>query len=111
MKGSNMISKELLSEVLGFEVYEYYIQSVSLTCAKVNGSSLTTINVYELAHKCKEWLYSKGYSVSILLRVNGLNQIILASGIDMDERYKSNEKEPEHILIFKACEWVLENKQ
>ncbi len=47
-----MISKELLSEVLGFSIGNCWNDGV-LIVWKEDGMS--DINIYELAHKCKKW--------------------------------------------------------
>ena len=63
-----MISKELLSEVLEEEVLEIYGFTNSKTrleyklLSRVDGES---INIHELAHKCKEYLLDKGYCIII----------------------------------------------
>ena len=111
-----MISKELLSEVLPdvtinenteIEIFESEFNG---TCLRVsNGLKIFTINIHELAHKCKEWAFSNGYE--------------LVSGERYDDEvscsvYKQyNQNTPDYIekteseAIFKACQWILENKE
>lgn len=66
-------------------------------------SSKYEINIYELAYKCKEWAFGKMF--------------FLSSGFDTDGAFcldrmnsKSFIAETEPEAIFKACQWILENK-
>lgn len=61
------------------------------------------INIYELAHKCKEWAFNKGYSISIhQSEISGYIAEIHCgwSVIDFHNKF-----EPE--AIIKACEYIL----
>ena len=119
-----MISKKLLSEVLkhnilDIEVEENLIWYKSPTI--INGNSTNkelNINIYELAHKCKEWAYTNGY---ILVTWNENPhfydsewqcQIFKLGNITATKRLTEHflywlNSEPE--AIFKACEWILAN--
>ena len=66
-----MISKELLSEVLGNKVesiilVEKYDGRIG---GRVNDLHITfedyveNINIYEIVHRCKEWAYNNGYDL------------------------------------------------
>ena len=115
-----MISKELLSKVLGYEVKEvlgmlensanktilsYIFEDASLNEGK------RIINIYELAHKCKEW--AKAYTlVSAYYFENGeegawccLHKNLCST--DGETFHADNEPE----AIFKACQWILDNKE
>jgi hypothetical protein len=96
-----LISKELLSVVLGVacnDNTEYNDTILFHTKNKIG------INIYELAHKCKEWSYSYG---------------IKLSSVKLDERWCCHDlctnvnfghfgaTEPE--AIFRASEWILDN--
>jgi len=71
---------------------------------------LGTYNIYELAHKCKEWaFYNGGYEVSSLFRDYG-GQIGVAS--ITQGTYKilfSDHEYTEPEAIFKACQWILDS--
>lgn len=117
-----MISKELLSEVLNQNVTSVYKQQEQYryTTSNTNGalvswSDVPLPNIYELAHKCKEWALNKGYIIEI-----GVHPTIKKDRSDRDYFYKittdrgqrfiSNfveiiKTEPE--AIFKACEYIL----
>ena len=63
-----MISKELLSEVFGREVtdFEHYDNNVYRCTAYFDGfRQRFFLNIYELAHKCKEWIINKGYVLKL----------------------------------------------
>ena len=90
-----MISKELLSEVLSLNVLAilktlngevYYLFDES--CGNLV-SRETKINIYELAHKCKEWAWDRGYCImpSFLFTPEDPND------------------------VFEACIEILENKE
>lgn len=129
-----IISNELLSEVLGVDVIdtkairkvlEYYIDVGGIT-------DIRSINIYELAHKCKEWakkikfIYmNKGKPLSetsagLEIRVSVKQLYNDWYGVDivtLDSRFRTistlNHKtfHTEHEAIFKACQWILENKE
>ena len=126
-----MISKELLSEVLNIKGnFRYGFDDISIpeldkiefnrhtnkvfmslkpsmlygTIAPVIRTN--SINVYELAHKCKEWAKDKKYPISSLVgsQCNNCQFPESSSGAVF-----YGDTEPE--AIFKACEWILNNKQ
>ena len=154
-----MISKKLLSVVLGFEVIPAtgkellehsfgYDQGIRTRCAKplkddewinVKDGVLTfgyidkrpkvlknipkgvytskSINVYELAHLCKEWankcgIKGKNYQMQSSLRPQSLGgaycEVWSGAFQQTDDDFESN-SEPE--AIFKACEWILGNNE
>ena len=118
-----MISKELLSEVLGYEVKEvlgmlensanktilsYIFENTSLNEGK------RTINIYELAHKGKEWACRQGYVILSGHSAYGIGAFFCSCKGWLSENYDkrieiNNNTEPE--VIFKACQWILENKE
>ena len=115
------ISKKLVESVLGYK---------NITSIRVVGNNICTIrknddsvlrenhdkiNIYELAHKCKEWAvnlspnkhalssYPRWGDIRNYKKTNGSYYICqhLVSGVQFEA-----ETEPE--AIFKACEWILE---
>ena len=116
------MSKELLSEVLCIKYTftiepnkEYNQNIIEWWQEDVYKEQMHSINIYELAHKCKIWAFNNGYE--------------LRSGRDIDVKeelcyfceYKQERQldylngdyflagtEPE--AIFKACQWLLDNK-
>ena len=113
-----MISKELLSEVLGIGVYqsirkdEYAYNDIKLNI--INTELLYDyVNIYELAHKCKEWALENGYVInsgattsndwcSTIYKVIKENPYIK----ELSHTWEQTEVES----IFKACQWILDNK-
>ena len=114
-------SKELLGEVLKISKYlllsahihndtvHYFIQGNTVFETEntiVNNHK--TINIYELAHKCKEWALFEGHILSSWM-TNPMNEIECCCRSNNIDRYPFQANtEPE--AIFKACEWILENK-
>ena len=114
-----MISKELLSEVLKETIREVYkigsnsnFKQNTLLFKLYGSGELCHINIYELAHKCKEWAKSKGY---YLRAAQGINyhdnlqwtcflNINMDDGAEYIDYWNSTEVE----AIFKACQWILD---
>ena len=106
-----MISKELLSEVLGSKVRSIEIINSSVTytlCHSVIG--YVYINIYELAHKCKEWATKQKYSFNICYRDDWWDRLEKRVHIDFYNNSKSFQSDTEPEAIFKASQWILENK-
>jgi len=133
-----MISKELLSEVLGFKVtkihviqqdsdgYEDYEFGTVLLFSAEGGRHNSKINIHELAYKCKEWCTKYNFKLESELtyledgKFYGRARLIHTQmmgfcvfGFQKQHTYKSEwfenyMTEPE--AIFRACQWVLENK-
>lgn len=114
-----MISKELLSEVLGYEAR--YIQTVGTKlCFSCHIKGGSNINIYELAHKCKEWAYTK-YKIILTSKlfdyqIKNIFDCYLETGEKSRENIRNfahpdfiSNTEPE--AIFKACQWILDNKE
>ena len=107
-----MISKELLSEVMECEIaivkkpynkdtekYVYY--------DTVNGEE-DAINIYELAHKYKEWAFNNGYYLTIY---NDAIDVVLQSNCKVLENVTNDTFMYDQKLVFKACQWILDNKE
>lgn len=108
-----MISKELVSEVLGFKV-EYveeceHRDNIIGVWSDINSIPIVEINIHELAHKCKEWS-SRQKEKDYLLKsyFNGIKWVASSMNIYLSQPYFESDSEPE--AIFKACEWILDNK-
>lgn len=108
-----MISKELLKDVMpqakitkdGEVIIDYFFHDI-----------IETINIYELAHECKEWAVQNGYSIFTGFIHNDDDGTWCKCDVSKYTReeelycihlydYKT---EPE--AIFKACQWILDNK-
>ena len=121
-----MISKELLSEVLGIplqhiryndttNLYETFKEDLfNWSDGSYGRWSNLEVNIYEFAHKCKEWAvnlspnkhalssYPRWGDIRNYKKTNGSYYICqhLVSGVQFEA-----ETEPE--AIFKACQWIL----
>ena len=114
-----MISKELLSEICQTNL-------MSLGKLEVVGSDICLYdcsmqpdiyiymcwNIYELAHKCKEWASTHNYSV-----ISGWEMTHWGGAYRVEVFRNSNnilfsmstvDTEPE--AIFKACQWILDKE-
>ena len=114
-----MISKELLSEVLGLEIKEIKNKSngalyVTDNCVGFSTKEETTglINIYELAHKCKEWAKSKHF-IDIDSHCDCARWGAEATAhngrpsVFYEQVFIGR---TEHEAIFKACKWIKDNK-
>lgn len=121
------VSKELLIEVIKETITKHNMafSEVLESCYIEDNNKLminykTThgiilgyiINIYELAHKCKEWAY-KYHKIIINSRttsktkdINGYAEIIKSCDYLYGD-YADTEVE----AIFKACQWILDNKK
>ena len=104
-----MISKELLSEVLGnYDFNDYTIINNKLRYHRGHYG----INIHELAHKCKEWAFSKGYTLesASIPKGNFTSSYCVIMENTASRNCYSNfavHGDTEQEAIFKACEWIL----
>ena len=100
------ISKELLSEVLNHTVILEI--DIDFEDSKVgyllDNKNWYFINIYELAHKCKEWAFKQGYSylgnkglINIYSKTKTIVAIMDENVVNWFDVY----------IDFKACEWIL----
>ena len=111
-----MISKELLSEIcqtnlMSLGKLEVVGSDICLYDCSMQPDIYMCWNIYELAHKCKEWAYSQGYILFSKIRLNSSLASCYFDTMgkhDYEDGYHNDfraETEPE--AIFKACEWIL----
>ena len=114
---NDVISKELLREVFGYKV-EYveeceHRDNIIGIWNNINSTPIKELNIYELAHKCKEWAYKKGYILMSTIRTNSSLAICEFSKSGKhdyeDELYNNFRAHTEHEAVFLACKWILEN--
>ena len=105
------ISKELLSEVLNLNI-TYIERCNNSIIYKISVYDREEeINIYELAHKCKEWAYTQGYILFSKIRLNSSLASCYFDTMgkhDYEDGYHNDfraESEPE--AIFKACDYIL----
>ena len=107
-------SKELLSEVLdkgkGSITKIEYNPSKTIVEYEQLERYWNSINIYELAHKCKEWAYKRGflywYENSRLFI-----KIMYSCKVDFEIDIGEYKKPFEIDIDFKACQWILNNKE
>lgn len=110
-----MISKKLLSEVLGvklaispyfkieyinFETLQYYDDFH-------HGNNRKHINIHELTHKMKAWAWEKGYSIATRYMFDKCSSELWSSdGNDVALKKLVLEK-TEFDATARQCEWIL----
>lgn len=126
-----MISKELLSEVLGvtlqtstdFETsyspvwnnLELHLCGTELSYVKTPSTKGKNpikryINIHELSNKCKEWALKEELYILASFQLNTKAICEIQPFEDVENRIKCYAKtEPE--AVFAACQWVLDNKE
>jgi len=101
-----MISKELLSKVLGINVHK--VEQIDTSTIyyewdylsyEING---TDINIYELAHKCKEWAYDNNWFIYERKTPIGTYEY---SALNRDGRIS-----PSYNDLYILCQWILDNE-
>ena len=107
-----MISNELLREVLRLHCGIKSIKNSEVIywfdC--IGEIREDSINIYELAHKCKEWAYKEGFIIDTGFHKYYINQFNancygwVSSNISIKQHFNEC---TEHEAIFKACEWIL----
>ena len=111
----NKISKELMSEVLNYEVDTFLginKNEIDYTCCRDENEGYIdiSINLYEFAFKCKEWALTKEMIVHSSPTQKKECMSIVQS-FDMNQFYYGKHQFyalTEVEAIIKACEWILE---
>lgn len=119
----NLISKELLSEVLYVNIKEIYKLESNPNLGKndlpysIRGcGDIEWINLYELALKCKEWAFCNGYELRSGRDIDVKEELCYFCEYKQERQldYRNGDffiadTEPE--AVFKACQWILNNKE
>ena len=109
------ISNEVLSEVLGINIDEndIYIKNnycYYAYCRSDNEWVNASLNIYELAHKCKEWALKNGYYLRAEQGINYYDTLqwtcFLNKDMDDGADYVDYWNLTEVEAIIKACEWI-----
>ena len=112
-----MISKELLSEIcqtnlMSLGKLEVVGSDICLYDCSMQPDIYMCWNIYELAHKCKEWAYIQGYVLFSKIRLNSSYAScyfdIMGIHDYEDDFHNDFRAETEPDAIFKACEWILD---
>lgn len=124
-KEDPQVSKKLLEavfskEIDGFNFYKQRREARNFYQIFFKDKKFISINIYELAHKCKEWALELEYIIESYYEAyydDNKPYAIVKVFFDGNEVWNnySNEyidiwhTEPES--IFKACEWILKQKE
>ena len=111
------ISKELISKVLEIDKRLLRIDEIKenhiffYTMSNV-GEYQNYINIYELAFKCKEWVYNEGYMMKIENHYLNSIQIQIrkptANSMNKEPWKKTFKNEIDGMI--QVCQWILDNK-
>ena len=113
---SEIISKELLNVVLNQDIKDIYgvganpnFEDNIITYSIKGNGDLEYFNIHELAFKCKEWANRKGNCGLIVKYAPCVTYVYFQFLIgDFSPNPIKADTEPE--AIFKACQWILDNK-
>ena len=104
-----MISKELLSAVLKEKRvildYEISISKNEIHYGHIDIEEDGFINIYELAHKCKEWALE--HDCELLSCIRSKDRAICDIYSDKYDCKFTHYGETEPEAIFRACQWIL----
>jgi hypothetical protein len=112
-----------LSEVLEVEVFDIvndkntpinmFQYEIKKRMLDGSGVAYREINIHELAHKCKEWGVAQqlkhNFHISVATHKGSEYSATIAYWSDQlkNESFRAS-SEPE--AVFKACQWILDNK-
>ena len=115
------LNDELLSAVLGYKAFIVKQEDILWSTANIENDIVYEkqngiqycINIYELAHKCKEWAFKQGYSLNVFNSNSNYYEVTPNTLSEDGEEWiehpyaiASNEYE----AIFKSCQWILDRK-
>ena len=105
-----IISKELLSEVLNYEVDVFLginKNEIDYTCCRDENEGYIdiSINLYEFAFKCKKWLLKN--NIAFTLDYYNDNSVQFYC----EKYHLTIDSSSEIETIIKACEWILEQNK
>lgn len=109
-----MIGLKLINEVMKFDIVGVRLSGDFIMYGAMGYDDEKGINIYELAHQCKEWASSNGYALytgkndDIWLVVTEETFIGKPTGKLIVLPEFTADTEPE--AIFEACEWILRQK-
>jgi hypothetical protein len=108
-----MISKELLSEILGRDVKEVGRNQNNIWYKFHPGGN--EMNIYEVVHKCKEWAFNKGYIIDSAFVPKGnftSSYAIIRDRTQAMDTYKHRvNADTEAEAVVQDCEWILKIEQ
>ena len=105
-----MISKELLSEVLKKDHNHIEQYGNTICCRNIINGELydgLDINIYELAHKCKEYARSFDYYIESVVFEYGSRAFVHKKYVEDPLQILNDNNEP--AVIFKAAEYIMQD--
>ena len=110
---SEIVSKELVNEVLGYKVKDIKFDKNAIKYKALNGVKweriFRSINIHELAHKCKEWIANRYPRFSIKWDIGYVKNSNETVKVWLYNKCIGEDRQ-EYKAIFKACQWILENE-
>lgn len=121
-----MISRKLIELILGDDNYQQRFKFIDPEYAEKQNNNYIqyrydpvtqdyiNINAYQLAHKCKKWAFKQGYQLSSMIggwyedNAYWTYECFITDASQNSIMYIEADSEFE--AIFKACDWILENK-
>ena len=103
------VSKELLSEVLGYAVSSIYIAPNGNFIEAQSKYRDERINIHELQHSCKEWANKNKFYIKSSMIINTASAVVekIYEPNELNKWFHAN-TEPE--AVFAAAQWILANK-
>ena len=112
------ISKELLSEVLGYEALPTQVSTKNLQYIdkrrKHGAFHPCCINIYELSYRYKEWAKEQKYKIITENRDYGTEYIIINKNDTIFGEYEilhSDYAKTEQQAVFDACQWIYDHQK
>jgi len=105
-----MISNKLFTEAIRYTVIDCSDPDSDNDIGyMLEDSTYAYINIYELAHKCKEWAFRHTdiYSGQRHHAKGSIVENYCVISIHHEAFYADTEQS----AIFKACQWILDNKE
>ena len=104
----DIISKELLSEVLGFKIEDFLVEKNKVEYCYLTVPAMyeraDSINIYELAFKnCVEWAFKNHYTLC-------MDKNCCELWRDNIQEYITSSDSKIYEGVFKSCQWILDNR-
>ena len=101
------MTKELFNTVTSNNVTNIIVNGNYIMPEIAGAHNVSSVNIYEFAYRCKEWAKQMGvtYFTSSIGDDEGLAEFYI--GFTIYQFEGKNEID----AIFKACQWILKNKE
>ncbi len=104
-----MISEELATVVLvTYAPEKITVEDNTIVLHYDRFSYVNSYNIHELAHKCKEWAVAQKLHIQTNYFIDTSCKVTVSNFGVYDSKSFLEDTEPE--AIFKACEWIVEQK-